>query len=561
LLSRAQLMRSNRLVIASRAAVLVLAIVSSYFSLRSLWTMWAPMCDFPIGMDWATARIDYVGPELVTGIKEGDRVDLAAMPFRDRAHLYEDLWLSPGFSLPVKIERGGSTQTVAVRSFLAPQAIDEKIAAFARKIVALLYALVAIILVWRRPTMMLWGLALFLLRTHIFWVADLYSEPLGAVIVLSYATIYALGWPGLIIFAARFPDNRTTRTTRYWDLAAAAFFLCDLFRSVYVYVPLFTARPVPELPDWTSAASTQFVGTAIFVALCWKALRSDGRSQWRGFRWVVAGYGVSILFAWDTLPYAFGYFSDSHIWGGLWWPVAAQQVFMLALPASVAYAMIRHRAFDLGYLTNRTLVYGVFAVGVVSTIVAGVYVASSLTSTVGIGFAMFFALLAGMTFQSTRAFVVRFVDRVVLHRRYEALTSLDALRDTLRGSSDPKRLTDEVARTLGLASLAVFLRAADGGFVRNAAFGWPPGSAWHLLPDEALTRKLGDGGFAIVRVSDDEDEIGLPEADARPRFAVALRRGDRVSGAILVGPQRNGANLDRDALRSLCGVFDEAVFA
>jgi hypothetical protein len=262
------------------------------------------------------------------------------------------------------------------------------------------------------------------------------------------------------VFAARFPDNRTNAATKYCDIIAVAFLLVYMFLNTYPIVPMFTARPIPDYPDWMFWAFSTSAAFLILFALCWKVARTKIR-------------------------------------------------------------------------------------------VISVWAASRLTSSVGVGIAMFVALLAGMTLRSLRTSVVRFVDRVFLRRRHEAAVSLDALRDTLRGSNDAGRLTDEVATTLGLSSLAVFSRAADGGFVRNAAYGWPPGSAWRLLPEEALTRTLDDDGSAIVRVPDDEDDLALPADDARPRFALAVRRGDRVERA----------SLDRDAMRSLHGVFDEAIFA
>ena len=37
--------------------------------------------------------------------------------------------------------------------------------------------------------------------------------------------------------------------------------------------------------------------------------------------------------------------------------------FQVAIPLTVAYAVVRHRAFDAGLIANRTLVYGVFLCG------------------------------------------------------------------------------------------------------------------------------------------------------------------------------------------------------
>jgi hypothetical protein len=557
-------MSSTRLLYASRAAVLVLAIVSAHFALRQLWIMWEHNGSFGIHIDLPTAVVTVLEPQHPPqpGIAVGDRVDLAAMSFRERSYFYEAIWRPAGIRVTVTVERGHSRHTVNLVTADINAPNDETVAVFSYKIVAIIYILVAIVLVWNRPNFMLWGLALFLLQADTYWVTDLSSPALAALVLSSYAVLTGLGWPGLIVFAARFPDDRATRATKYWYLVAAAFFFYYAFLAVHDYIPLFTARPIPDLPDWMSTGVTEGIGVAVLATLCWKLFRSKARSQWRGVRSVVVCYGVSIVLAWNTLPYLLNYVPNDWNWS-YWWCTFAQRLFMLAFPASIMYAVLRHRAFGLGYLANLFLVYGTYAVAVGSTIVVGVWTVSNVTSTaVGIGIAMFVALLAGMTLRSSHGSVVRFVDRVFLRHRYEAALSLDALRDTLRGSSDARHLTDEVATTLGLASLAIFSRTADGGFVRKAAFGWPPGSAWHLLPEERLTRTLDDDGAAIVRVPDDrDDEPALPADDARPQFALAVRRGDRIEQAILVGPQRNGASLDRDAMRSLRGVFEEATFA
>ena len=547
---------AKRRLLASRIAVLIVACVSSYFVLDTLGTMFIPAGSFGIDVIGETAIVDAIDPQSGSkGLRVGDRIDLGAMPFRERSYVYANTLLPVGLTLTVPIIRSGSKRSAIIRTFKSEFGIDDEIRYFARKIVAMAYIFVAVVLVWSRPNLMLWGLAIFLMRQHPWFITPFDSAPLAALSIAAWYTIYSLGWPGLIVFASRFPDNRTTRFTKYWDLFAAAIFVCHFSGSVRYFLPLFMARPIGVLPEWSSNVYA-VIPVAIFAILCVKVFRTRALPATRIFRWVVAGYGVGVLVGWIALNEILWYYPVASAWLEF-----AQPIFMLALPLSVAYAVIRYRAFDLGFLANRTLVYGAFLVAAVSTIVIAVWAVSQrLTSTIDIRVATLAALLIGMTFQASRAFVERFVDRVFLRRRYDAAASLDMLRERLRGSRDAKRVTDEVASTLGLASLAVFSRAADGGFVREAAFGWPPGSAWHLLPEEALTRTLQEGA-AIAAVTDDfYDDLALP-SDARPRFALALRRGNRVTQAILVGPQRSGPNLDRDAMRSLRTVFDEAIFA
>lgn len=172
---------------------------------------------------------------------------------------------------------------------------------------------------------------------------------------------------------------------------------------------------------------------------------------------------------------------------------------------------------------------------------------------------MFGAVLLGMAFQARRSGVIRFVDRIFLPHRYESGEALDRIRETLRGTNDAKRVTSEVSAALGLASVAVFERTSDGGFLRDAAYGWPHGTAWHLLSGETLTRSLDEAATIVALPDGLPDDCAFPRAHARPRVALTLRRGGRVERAVLVGPYGDGASLDRDAILSLHGVFNDAL--
>ena len=123
--------------------------------------------------------------------------------------------------------------------------------------------------------------------------------------------------------------------------------------------------------------------------------------------------------------------------------------------------------------------------------------------------------------------------------RYEAGVALDRICERLQGTNDSERVTGEVTVALGLASVAVFERAKDGGFVRNAACGWPHGTAWHLLPGDTVTRSLDEDGATIVALPYDiANDPDFPQAHARPRVALTIRRGGRIERAVFVGVLR-----------------------
>lgn len=552
-LTRAVFAAGSRGLLASRIVVVLLALGSAYYVLYNISLMWQPSGYLGIEIDGSTAIVNNVEPfNGTSGVQLGDRVDLAAMPFRERSYFYEQIARPAEMQITIPFVRGGQRRVASLKIAEFHHTAEIMLFAWSRKVVAVLFIVTGVILVWNRPSIMLWGLAVFLIRTHDYIFGPFASPRIAALLIFGYASINALGVPGLIIFAARFPDGRANRSTTFWNVVAAGVFLFYVVSALHDYIPLFTARPIASWPDFGYPTSALYV--AVLVALCMK-LRKKNRFPRGRFGWIVAGYGVGIVVGRVALSdVLLALNADSYF------TAFTQLVLMLALPASVAYSLIRHRSFGLGYLTNRTLVFSSLTIAVASTFLIGVWATSTqLPSTIGIGTAMFVALLAGMFFQAHRRRAIRFVDRIFLPQRYEAGVSLDRIRETLRGTNDAKRVAGEVARTLGLASVAVFERTSDGGFVRNAANGWPDGTAWHLLPGERLTRSLARGA-AIVNLPDElPADCAFPSAHACPRIALTIRRGGRVERAIFVGPYRDGARLDRDAILSMHSVFDDAL--
>jgi hypothetical protein len=537
----------------SRIAVLILALASSYYMLYTIrFYFWGQSADFGISIDRESAIVNEIDPRnSATGIAVGDRIDLAAMSFQDRGYLYEIIVKPVGLQMVVPVIHDGRRLTATFETVNESHALDGHFFTWGRKVVAMLFIAMGIILVWNRPSIMLWGLAVFLIGTHDFVVGPFPSPAVAGLVIFTYAFVSALPLPGLMAFAARFPDGRASRSTKYWNVAAAGVFIFCLLDAVHEFAPLFTARPIRAWPDFTYLYSAIYV--AVFVALCIQRRRR--KKSRTGLDWIVAGYGIGIVIGRVGLNDLFDSLDlDTY------WPQFGQLLVMLAMPASVAYSVIRYRTFGLGFLANRALVFAALTIAVASTFVIAVWATSTeLPSTLGIGGAMFVALLAGMMFQAQHGRAIRIVDRIFLPHRYEAGVLLDRIRERLRGSNDAKRVAGEVAETLGLASVAVFERTLDGGFVRNVACGWPDGAAWHLLPGEALTHSL-DGGPPVITLPDELiADYAFPTAHARPRVALTIRRGGRVERAVFVGPYQDGARLDRDAIRSVHGLFDDAL--
>jgi hypothetical protein len=210
------------------------------------------------------------------------------------------------------------------------------------------------------------------------------------------------------------------------------------------------------------------------------------------------------------------------------------------------------------------LVYGFFAatLGMLFAFVDWLASSQLTYGSLGIAIALGAAFATGLLMQAQYRRTIRLVDRIFLPRRYAAGIELDRIREAVRSGlrGTDERVASDVAEALGLASVAVFGRTSDGGFVREVSCGWSDGAAWHVLPQDDLCRTL-TRGTGLVRLSEsDARDLSLPAAAARPQIAIAVRRRGRIECAILIGSRRSGSTtLDGDEVRGLAAVFAETV--
>jgi hypothetical protein len=242
--------------------------------------------------------------------------------------------------------------------------------------------------------------------------------------------------------------------------------------------------------------------------------------------------------------------------------VALNTLSLASFPLFVAYAIVWRRAFAMGFITNRALVYGflVATLGVFFGVIDWLVSAELTDRSFGIGIALGVAFAAGLLMQSQLRRAIRLVDRIFLPQRYAAGVKLDLIHEALRNGTrrTDERIASEVADALGLTSVAVFGRTSDGGFVREVSCGWSDGATWHVLPHDDLCRKLTRGPGLVRLTESDARDMSLPTAAARPQIAIAVRRRGRIERAILIGSRRSETTtLDGDEVRALTAVFAE----
>jgi hypothetical protein len=175
------------------------------------------------------------------------------------------------------------------------------------------------------------------------------------------------------------------------------------------------------------------VVAAISLVLRFRRSRGDERQQ---FKWLAASAGFLVA----ALPFA-TVFNFSDVAG------IVMTLALIALPVSVAIAILRYRLYDIDRLISRTLVYGALTVilgaAYAGLVLAGQAVFSSFAGGSDLAIAASTLVVAALFFPA-RARVQRFVDRRFYRRRYDAQRTLEAFGARLREQIDLESLQTDL---------------------------------------------------------------------------------------------------------------------
>ncbi len=542
------------------------AVLFSVDPIRGLF--WSIPGDFQVTTDSSltVTDVDAGSAAARAGIRVGDRF-AATTSLENRLYLQAIRAPRPGQTIVARITRHGGSGAVRLVAISQQQEYNGQIIAyyFSVVIVDLLFLVVSATLVLLRPSKMTWAFFFFCVA----------AEPglhLGTIEFAPWLVfgngvfadaLSALGLASFLVFSVRAPNDRTEGRWRYLEAPGAgivfvATLACSIAVDLSIVGYLHFDQVASRIRDGIYVAS-YIAGMAALVATM---LRENGVSRDR-IAWIVAGFAIGLgarLAAALTDPSANIYTGDSLSDDAPAWLLFIP-AFQVVIPLTVAYAVVRHRAFDAGLIANRTLVYGLFlCAGFAAFTLLDVLVTKRFADNqfeVGLDIAL--ALAIGVSFQFVHPRLIRLIDRIFLPQRYHAAMAMDRLRVTVgqgRKGDAPDQMVEAIAQELRLSSLALFEKAPDGGFVRTAAVGWPKGTAWHIFSADPLVRSLA--GKARVKSITDENtsHLELPSEPARPALAT-LSSPTPAASLILIGAHLNGSRPDHDEVRGIASLLRE----
>jgi hypothetical protein len=387
------------------------------------------------------------------------------------------------------------------------------------------------------------------------WVSVAYSATVG--------TLQNLAWVPFAIFALRFPNDSETG----WRQVAQRVLLW----SLVVLVPLsiwFSIGGLFNLPqpvrDVTGFLGFGMVFLAIaglaFVALTFAITYTHAGPPDRArLRWVILGLLVGELgnYMFNVLPAVPGVTFAPPIW--------ATNLLLSAqimVPITVAYAIIRHRVFDVRFVIGRAVVYALLTSTLVVFVALLDYLVGRILSQSHLAtIAEVIASIAiGLSLNGLHKRLERIVDRTLFRNRRLAELRLRRIARGLIHAGSERAITHvlmtEPNDAYELASSALFKRS-DDDFVRDEAIGWEHARLETLEQSASIVLQLQAEQKPVAAHAAKWEAGALPHGLASPAFALPIFVRGRLEAIVFYGPHLSGEDLDPEEL----DVLDELMRA
>jgi len=560
--------RSNVLRAAKVAGVIAIAIFAGTFLAFWIARTFNPSAygdyGFVIEGNW---RVPYVEPGSSAekaGILAGDNIDRPQSP-SDRFELDRPAQPYAGQRVTFVVERQGRHRRVTLEARPLPRLpAAGTISQTLLEVGFVAWLVVGALLVLLRPNRVTWSF--YLCGAAMAWVVgpgvpSYVPVTWGAPYLLIWDVVAIGGLTGFLVFGLRFPSNAVAGWRKTIDDLTPVLFV--VFALAWVCNDLIFYYGVGlEIGRWSQAYYYWLNAIAVLVFLVPSVAshlgtfrHSVGLERERT-RWVAVGLAcacIGMLFfalvGLDVFPAWFTY-------GLAPWLFALGLAPIVVFPLTVAYAVIRYRVIDVRFVVSRALVFGVIAAIIAVIFIAldkalSAKVANSPSQTAiyaGV------ALLVGFALNAARQRIATVVDSLFFHQWHCTQAEANAVDDRIHRAvlrtDCYEPLTRGIAEAFSLASVALFERLADRGFVRVAAVGWPPRTIWHLLPDHPVLKRVDS--LRPVNVEPlAGTEQGLPAGLAMPLVMIPISAGTHAAAFLLCSAHENGTGIDPDEIRAM----------
>jgi hypothetical protein len=302
------------------------------------------------------------------------------------------------------------------------------------------YAIMGVLLFWRRSDSRIALFTSFALMMLPFGFANLTLQALPSNLSWLIHSLSALGNASLLLCGFIFPDGRyVPRWTRWIAL------------SMLVYWAVLASFPAIGLDSSMLSLVIFFSFVLCVIVIQLYRYHSISTPQQRQqTKWAM--YGVSLAVAGNILPRLLYYFVLVRFTGGSSLAYALMvcliMVSMLAIPYTLAMAILHYRLWDIDIIINRTLVYATLTVtlglifigltlGLQFLVRAIIQQNNNITLVAS-------TLAIAALFEPLRRQIQNFIDRRFYRQRYDAAKTIAAFGQIIRNEVDLNQLTENL---------------------------------------------------------------------------------------------------------------------
>jgi len=523
---------------AERFAALVAAAIALSLNVAAAIALFAPQTTFGYRLiyskDFQVVAVDAGTAADRARIVAGDHLDFKQSRLHDRI-------VGLGYQLalvgePARFvvvhggrERSLTLKAASVTPSESQEALFSPLASFLR-LAGFGYIVVALYVLLRRPNRMTWGLLLYLVSAT---DVTLYRFPESVAPMAAFASdlLGVAGTVGLVIFAARFPDDRAVGWRASLDRLAIPLGVLLAIPNIAWDARSLFAGESPTF--WMSYGSTLGALALIFIAaiMLVATYSFSPRLQRQRLYWATAGVFFSLL------SYASGW--------ARYWPTAyslatsdvlqwAATLLYACAPFAIAYGVVRQRVFDISFVVSRTLVYTIVTATVFGVFALVEWLAGRQMEHAGLAVALVAVIAVGTAFslRALHARVEAVVEGTLFRRRREAERHLAVVAAGLpcapNAASVKAALVYEPLHAYALGSADLFERDDRGDYVRGAQ-----------TLDPCIALQL-QGVHRSLRLHDGTGVLAVPVFVRSTLTAIAV-----------YGAHENGEDIDPDEAASL----------
>ncbi|WNC12946.1 ATP-binding protein [Brevibacillus brevis] len=308
----------------------------------------------------------------------------------------------------------------------------------------LLFYLAALIILWkcfREPLGLLASLMLVSFGTtfpSLVWAA---SEPTPA-LWLWFDLVGMIGWITLFTFFLLFPDGKFVPawTSKVLLLICLVYLYSGLFPNTAL---TFTSWPSLAKGVWLLAIVLMLVGTQIY-----RYRKVSLPLQRQQTKWIVFGMScglggfIGISFLFEPTLFQWGAVAYIYLNGVL-------ELFLLIIPLTLTFAIVRLRLWDIDPLVKRTLVYVALSVFVVAVYILSVLYLSRLFQTKdNVVISLLATSVVAVLFAPLKERLQRLVNRIMKGRHDDPYAVLAELGNQLVKPLSPEAMLEVVVTTI-----------------------------------------------------------------------------------------------------------------